>query len=143
MDRFSCVMTSVGASFAVGFAKWRHGRGPHAKLLPASSRQSWLVRVAALILLAVLIVSSNAAAAGDGCNDDCRNEYVSALGDCRTRYENGDKDLQDLEDCLVDTRSEYDDCLDDCTALGAGGVIACAALRGAIRPVIFAGTRRR
>ncbi len=66
----------------------------------------------------------SAAPAGASCSTDCKNEYVFALGECRSDYERGDENLQDLEDCLVDTRSEYEDCIDDCTSLGAGGVVA-------------------
>ncbi len=78
-----------------------------------------------------------AAPAGAGCNEDCKSEYVSALGDCRAQYEKGDENLQDLEDCLVDTRGEYDDCIDDCTSLGAEGVVACASSYKLLRPVGF------
>jgi hypothetical protein len=76
-------------------------------------------------VLAVLLLSASAVAARGGCDEDCKNEYVSNLGDCRANYENGDRSLENLEDCLADTRGEYDDCIDDCTALGAGGVVAC------------------
>ncbi len=64
--------------------------------------------------------------AGATCNDDCKNEYVSSLGECRSNYEKGQEDLEDLENCLADTKGEYDDCIDDCDSMGAGGVVACA-----------------
>ncbi|GEM_PF-5149355 len=72
-----------------------------------------------------------------GCDDDCKGEYVSNLGQCRADYSHGDEDLQDLEECLADTRSEYDDCIDDCTSLGAGGVVACSSQHHALRRVTF------
>ena len=64
--------------------------------------------------------------AGATCDDDCKNEYVSSLGECRAQYEKGKEDLEDLENCLADTKGEYDDCVDDCDSMGAGGVVACA-----------------
>ncbi len=87
------------------------------------------------LVAAALAVSAVPASAG--CDEDCNGEYVSALGDCRAQYDHGDQTLQDLEDCLVDTRGEYDDCIDDCTLLGAGGVVACKSSGRAVTPVIF------
>ncbi len=88
-------------------------------------------------LLAVLLLSASAVPARAGCDEDCKSEYVSNLGDCRANYEQGGRSLQDLEDCLADTRGEYDDCIDDCTALGAGGVVACLSSQPSLAPVIF------
>ncbi|HKD69153.1 MAG TPA: hypothetical protein VKB84_20100 [Candidatus Binataceae bacterium] len=92
----------------------------------------WLV-----IFLTAAVLAASGASARAGCNEDCKSEYVSALGDCRSQYEKGNENLQDLEDCLVDTRSEYDDCIDDCTSLGAGGVVACKSTVGAVMQVLF------
>ncbi len=78
-----------------------------------------------MIVLIMSYLAGPAAVASANCNDDCKNEYVSTLNECRAQYEQS-KDLQDLEECLADTRSEYDDCIDDCTSLGAGGVMACS-----------------
>jgi len=97
----------------------------------------WLI---AAFLVAALY--GFAAPAIAGCNEDCRSEYASAVGECRTEYQQGDEDLQDLEDCLVDTRGEYDDCIDDCTSIGAGGVVACRSSDGALMPVSFAAPTR-
>jgi hypothetical protein len=87
----------------------------------------------ALLLLAPPVLAAHAG----GCDEDCKGEYVSDLGECRTDYEKGDENLQDLEECLADTRSEYQDCVDDCTSLGAGGVIACSSRTEELRRVIF------
>ena len=89
-----------------------------------------------LVAAALALCAAPARAAG-GCDDDCKSEYVSALGECRAQYNQGDHDLQDLEDCLVDTRGEYDDCIDDCVTLGAGGVVACSSSGAALRLVTF------
>jgi len=77
-----------------------------------------------LILFMMPLVASRVA--GATCNDDCKSEYVSSLGECRSNYEKGEEDLEDLENCLADTKGEYDDCIDDCVSMGAGGVVACA-----------------
>ena len=87
------------------------------------------VRLCAAIVLVMGCLAGSSAVAGANCNDDCKNEYVSGLSDCRTQYDQS-KDLQDLEECLADSRSEYDDCIDDCTDLGAGGVMACSSAIG-------------
>jgi hypothetical protein len=91
--------------------------------------------IAFFVLAAALAAFAKGASAS--CDDDCKSEYVSSLDECRTQYEQGDKNLQDLEDCLVDTRSEYQDCLDDCTSLGAGGVMACKSVDGRPVPVLL------
>lgn len=85
----------------------------------------------------MLLLAASAIPARAGCDEDCNNEYVSNLGDCRSSYEQTDRDLHDLEECLADTRGEYDDCIDDCTLLGAGGVVACLSSRPSLAPVIF------
>jgi len=87
------------------------------------------VRLCAVIVLVTGWLAGSNAVAGANCNDDCKNEYVSGLNDCRAQYGQS-KDLQDLEECLADSRSEYDDCIDDCTDLGAGGVMACSSAIG-------------
>jgi hypothetical protein len=83
-----------------------------------------------LILLMIMPLGASRAVgaarvAGGTCDDDCKNEYVSALGECRSQYEKGEENLEDLESCLADTRGEYDDCVDACNSMGAGGVVAC------------------
>jgi hypothetical protein len=93
-------------------------------------------RLIAICLVAAALGAS-ATRASANCDDDCKSEYVSSLDECRSQYEGGDKNQQDLEDCLVDTRSEYEDCLDDCNSLGAGGVMACQSAQGRLLPVIF------
>jgi len=102
-------------------------------------------RASRLIAILVLTISIAApvALASAGCNEDCKSEYLSSLGECRTDYERGDEDIHDLEDCLVDTRSEYDDCIDDCTSLGAGGVVACKSPAAGLIPVLFTTIRQR
>ncbi len=89
---------------------------------------------------ALLLLIGSAIPARAGCDEDCKGEYVSNLGECRTDYEQGDKNPQDLEECLADTRSEYEDCVDDCTSLGAGGVIACSSPDPYLRRVLFSTT---
>jgi hypothetical protein len=96
-------------------------------------RRPWPI----VILIAAVALAAGAGTARASCNDDCKSEYVSAMGECRTQYEKGESDLQDLEDCLVDTQGEYDDCIDDCTSLGAGGVVACASPGSSVMPVKF------
>jgi hypothetical protein len=93
----------------------------------------WLIG----IFLVAAVLAASLARADAGCDQDCKSEYVSALGECRAQYDHGDHNQQDLEDCLVDTRGEYDDCIDDCTSLGAGGVVACKSSGRAVTPVIF------
>jgi hypothetical protein len=88
-------------------------------------------------MLAGACLTAYVVPAAAGCSEDCKSEYVSALGQCRTQYELGEESLQDLEDCMVDTRSEYDDCIDDCTSLGAGGVVACKSFDGTLIKVGF------
>jgi hypothetical protein len=79
----------------------------------------------------IACLAGAAGVARANCDEDCKSEYVSALGECRSQYQTKQEDLQDLESCLADTKGEYDDCIDDCTSIGAGGVVACSS-RGAI-----------
>jgi hypothetical protein len=130
-------MTWAQTIFAVLIWKWRRDALPGPNPSSALNKFKDRSRLIAIFVVAV-VLAATAAPAGAGCNEDCKSEYVSALGECRTQYEKGDQDLQDLEDCLVDTRGEYDDCIDDCTSLGAGGVVACASPGAAITPVSFA-----
>jgi hypothetical protein len=76
-------------------------------------------RIAAVFLLILSAVPARA-----GCDEDCKGEYVFAVDECRSDYEQGSRNVQELELCLADTRNEYEDCVDDCTALGAGGLVA-------------------
>jgi hypothetical protein len=103
--------------------KCRKGSDPRTP----DARNKW-VRLCAVIVL-VMGCLAGSSVVGANCNDDCKNEYVSGLSDCRSQYDQS-KDLQDLEECLADSRSEYDDCIDDCTDLGAGGVMACSSAIG-------------
>jgi hypothetical protein len=130
-------MTSARTIIALPILRRRRAPRRTADTASAShpvSNRAWPAAV--LVAAAMLAVC---AAARASCNDDCRNEYVSALSECRAQYQSGDTDLQDLQDCLADTQGEYDDCIDDCTSLGAGGVVACAAPHGALTPVKFTG----
>jgi hypothetical protein len=88
-------------------------------------------------LFALVLLIGSAIPARAGCDEDCTGEYVSNLGECRTDYEQGDRNTQDLEECLADTRSEYEDCVDDCTSLGAGGVVACSSPTQSLRRIVF------
>jgi len=106
------------------------------------ARRKLCVRFGIVIMLVMSGLAGHAAVASATCNDDCKNEYVSSLNECRAQYEQG-KDLQDLEECLADTRSEYDDCIDDCTSLGAGGVMACASGAGGLKLTSFSSTARQ
>jgi hypothetical protein len=129
-------MACAETIFAVVTWKWRGDA--RSRLNPASAsnkikHRPWLIGM--FLVAAALTVS--AVPAGAGCDEDCNGEYVSALDECRAQYDHGDQSLQDLEDCLVDTRGEYDDCIDDCTSLGAGGVVACKSSGKAVTPVIF------
>jgi hypothetical protein len=98
------------------------GDDPEPPLTPIPGKSRYLIA----ITLAIFCLTALGSRARASCNDDCRSEYVSALNDCRSQYEHGDQDLQDLEDCIGDTKDEYDDCVDECTSLGAGGVVACS-----------------
>jgi hypothetical protein len=125
--------------FALLLLKQRHAR--HACVRAPRGVNHAIGPIAIFLLAASLIASATVARAG--CNEDCKSEYVSALGECRTEYEQGEEDLHDLEDCLVDTRSEYDDCIDDCTSLGAGGVVACKSSAAGVMPVLFIAPQQR
>lgn len=92
-------------------------------------------RFCSTIVLVMAYLTSLVSVARANCNDDCKNEYLSALNECRSEYEQS-KDLQDLEECLADSRSEYDDCVDDCNSLGAGGVMAYSS-RGRVELTSF------
>ena len=126
-------MTPARTRIAALISQWRSARSRPKPARPAHNCNArlWLIAV----LVAAVAAAGWTAAAGAGCNEDCRSEYVSALGECRVQYEKGNENLQDLEDCLVDTRGEYDDCIDDCTSMGAGGVVACKSSDRALRPV--------
>lgn len=87
-------------------------------------------RIAIAIIIACLAGAAGVARAN--CDEDCKSEYVSALGECRSQYQTRQEDLEDLESCLADTKGEYDDCIDDCTSIGAGGVVACSSRLAAI-----------
>lgn len=127
-------MTWPELIFTVCFSKWQHN--PGRRELKGLSRKRNPCRLIAAVLLGAALAAP-AAPASAGCNEDCKSEYVSALGECRTEYQRGDEDLHDLEDCLVDTRGEYEDCIDDCTSLGAGGVVACVSAGARVTAIIF------
>jgi hypothetical protein len=116
--------------------RWRDSGIRRRSIFARRARKGASYLIAVWLIASVLATSTAGARAS--CNDDCKNEYVSSLSDCRAQYEGGQEDLQDLEDCLVDTRSEYDDCIDDCTSTGAGGVVACSADASAVRLISFA-----
>ena len=118
----------------------RRGRIPIPGTLVA--QRKLCIRFGIVIVVVMSGLAGHAAVASATCNDDCKNEYVSSLNECRAQYEQG-KDLQDLEECLADTRSEYDDCIDDCTSLGAGGVMACAPGAGGLKLTGFSASTAR
>ncbi len=86
---------------------------------------------------AVFLLIASAVPARAGCDEDCKGEYVFAVDECRSEYEQGSRNVQELELCLADTRSEYDDCVDDCTALGAGGLVAGTSWVPLLSPAAF------
>jgi hypothetical protein len=109
-------------------ARRRRNFGPNPRLRGSRRNRSGpLCAIAISLLIAML---GAAAPAGANCDEDCNGELVSALRDCRSQYEQGGEDLSGLEDCLADTRNEYDDCVDECTSIGAGGVVACSSPAG-------------
>jgi hypothetical protein len=48
-----------------------------------------------------------------GCVSDCREQYDSAVEDCRNMHNEPD-DADDLRQCIEDAKSEYDDCVEEC-----------------------------
>jgi hypothetical protein len=61
----------------------------------------------AWIAFALVSVSGLAFAA---CKSDCRAEYDSAREDCNSSYEDAD----DLQSCLEDAQSDYENCTGEC-----------------------------
>ena len=48
-----------------------------------------------------------------GCKSDCRDEYNSAREDCMLLHEDPDE-ADDLQMCLADAKSQYEDCIEEC-----------------------------
>lgn len=48
-----------------------------------------------------------------GCKSDCSETYESARDDCINLYDAPD-DADDLQMCIDDAKTEYDDCVDEC-----------------------------
>lgn len=69
-------------------------------------KRSALAAVTALGLLMSVPVPA-------GCISDCRDEYESAVEDCRMQYDDPD-DADELRMCIDNARSEYEDCVEEC-----------------------------
>lgn len=67
-------------------------------------------RVGLIFSLAILLIPEGTYA---GCISDCRDEYEAARDDCITTYDDPD-DADDLQLCLENAKSAYDDCLEEC-----------------------------
>jgi hypothetical protein len=63
-----------------------------------------------LFLLAALLLPSVSIG---GCKTDCRDEYESARDDCLHTYDDPDE-AEDLQACLEDAKSSYEDCTEEC-----------------------------
>ena len=48
-----------------------------------------------------------------GCKTDCRDEYESERDSCMLLYDDPD-DADDLQMCLQEAKSTYDDCVEEC-----------------------------
>ena len=48
-----------------------------------------------------------------GCKTDCRDDYESARDTCLLTYSDPD-DADDLQMCLQDAKSTYEDCIEEC-----------------------------
>jgi hypothetical protein len=137
-DRLASIM-SESDSFLGIFRRPRRRDAEGPPISAVRRHRGWRYLLLAGLIAAMLAMCHTV---GATCNDDCSSEYLSSLKDCRAQYQDGQEDVQDLEDCLVDTRSEYDDCIDDCTSTGAGGVVACSADAHGLRLISFAPSRR-
>lgn len=112
----------------VKFIGWAKALNPAKYLRASSGRQAaalsppWTGLASAGVLFLALTLAG-AYPASAGCDLDCDNEYQSAVADCRAGYEQGSRNVEELESCSRDARDEYDDCLDQCDRSGADGVI--------------------
>ena len=68
-------------------------------------------RTTALTLMALLIMVTPFVYAG--CKADCADEYDSAKEDCVSQYDDPE-DAGDLQTCLQDAASDYEDCIYKC-----------------------------
>jgi hypothetical protein len=48
-----------------------------------------------------------------GCKSDCLDTYQSAKEDCSNLYEEPDE-ADDLQMCIDDAKTAYDDCVEEC-----------------------------
>lgn len=48
-----------------------------------------------------------------GCVADCRDEFDSAVQHCKLMWDDPDES-DDLEMCLQDAKSQYQDCIEEC-----------------------------
>ncbi len=48
-----------------------------------------------------------------GCKSDCADEYQSAREDCNNLHDDPDE-ADDLQICLDESKSDYDNCVEDC-----------------------------
>lgn len=71
-----------------------------------TSRRGLVGTLAAFALLVAAPVPA-------GCMSDCRDEYESAVEDCRLQYDDPD-DADSLRICVDDAKSAYEDCAEEC-----------------------------
>ena len=65
--------------------------------------------IAFFLVSAALLLPSFSIAGG---NSDCRDEYDSAREDCMLMHEDPDE-ADDLQMCLEDAKSAYEDCIEE------------------------------
>ena len=50
-----------------------------------------------------------------GCISDCKDDYDSAVEQCKSTYDDPE-DADDLVSCLQSAKDDYQSCIDDCTS---------------------------
>jgi hypothetical protein len=73
------------------------------------------VRASTMSFLFVCGLLMNCSSARAGCVSDCRDDFDSAVQSCKLTYDDPD-DSEDLEICMNSARSEYEDCIAECTS---------------------------
>jgi len=67
------------------------------------------------LILALVLAAAFAQprTASPGCVSDCRDDFDSEVDNCKLLYDDPE-DSDDLESCIDNARSEYEDCVHEC-----------------------------
>ena len=68
-----------------------------------------------VLVLALAAGSVTPGAVQAGCKSDCEDDYDSAKTDCVMLHDSADE-ADDLQACIDDARSDYEDCEDECNS---------------------------